>query len=145
MLRRYHKPICGRERARKALLITNILQQNSTDSLDMLRRLALQEGGFLSSHIRSRVWPVLLNVPSRPSDDPCCAARPQEHRDNRQVDLDVNRSLSHFGLTEVERQRLLPRLTQVVNSVMAMHPELYYYQVANIAAARPCHTCEKPI
>jgi hypothetical protein len=46
------------------------------------------------------------------------------------VQLDVRRSLSHFGVSRDERRRLLPRLTTVIDSVLALHPELYYYQAA---------------
>ncbi len=126
------KPLSGRERARKAVLIANIVQQAKPPDVEALRRIAIQDGGFLSAQIRSKVWPALLSLPidaNRKAQN--TGTRPQEHRDNRQVQLDVRRSLSHFGLTREERRRLLPRLTTVIDSVLALHPELYYYQAAN--------------
>ena len=123
--------LSGRERARKAVIIANIVQQPKPD-LEALRQIAIQEGGFLSSQIRSRVWPALLTLPvdSRSNKKRSGSiSREQAHRDNRQVELDVRRSLSHFGLSSQERKRLLPRLTTVIDSVLARHPDLYYYQV----------------
>jgi hypothetical protein len=135
MLIRFHrKPLSGRERARKAVLIANVVQQAKPPDVEALRQIAVQDGGFLSAQIRSRVWPALLSLPTDVSSRTMTqnTARPQEHRDNRQVQLDVRRSLSHFGLSKEERRRLLPRLTTVIDSVLAQHPELYYYQAVNI-------------
>ncbi len=128
------KPLSGRERARKAVLIANVVQQAKPPDVEALRRIAIQDGGFLSSQIRSRVWPALLNLPiDANKKTQNTATRPQEHRDNRQVQLDVRRSLSHFGLSKEERRKLLPRLTTVIDSVLSLHPELYYYQASNFS------------
>jgi hypothetical protein len=133
LIRFKSKPLSGRERARRAVLIANVVQQRKPPDLDALRQIAIQDGGFLSSQIRSKVWPALLTLPvdNRLSGEQLNVAimREQDHRDKRQVELDVRRSLSHFGLSKRERNRLLPRLSMVIDSVLARHSDLHYYQV----------------
>jgi len=53
------------------------------------------------------------------------------HKDNKQVQLDVIRSMCNFGMRKTERERRLSELATVINSVLAANPDLHYYQGYN--------------
>ena len=90
------------------------------------------DSGFLSEPMRRRVWPLLLNLHG---EDPCARQRDVEplleHREMKQVQLDVVRSLTHFGMLREEREARLKQLSRVINSVLAANPTLHYYQGYN--------------
>ena len=94
--------------------------------MEGLRRVAI-ETGFLSRSIRGTVWPMLLNVTERHPPPPSDT----DHREKRQVELDVHRSLTHVGLAEGEREERLGELGCLIDSVLAAHPDLHYYQGFN--------------
>uniref|UniRef100_A0A672T3X5 TBC1 domain family member 20 n=1 Tax=Sinocyclocheilus grahami TaxID=75366 RepID=A0A672T3X5_SINGR len=105
---------------------------NKNDPVDIesLRRAAVSEGGLLTDDIRRKVWPKLLsinvyNLPAKPSKD----VR-EDHRDYRQVVLDVRRSMRRFpkGMRVDEREVLQEQLIDIILDVLRRNPQLHYYQ-----------------
>eukprot|EP00053_Salpingoeca_punica_P018624 m.183263 g.183263 ORF g.183263 m.183263 type:complete len:362 (-) comp17473_c1_seq2:231-1316(-) len=92
-----------------------------------LRRLALSEYGLVSSELRARAWPMLLNVRDHM---PNYAAQIAQHRDIGQVALDISRSFWRFptGINTKQREALRKDCSDVLNALLSLHPELYYYQ-----------------
>ncbi|XP_042601107.1 TBC1 domain family member 20 isoform X1 [Cyprinus carpio] len=112
--------------------LLDIHQALNSDPVDIetLRRAALSEGGLLTDDIRRKVWPKLLsinvyNLPAKPSKD----VR-EDHRDYRQVVLDVRRSMRRFpkGMRVDEREVLQEQLIDIILDVLRRNPQLYYYQ-----------------
>jgi hypothetical protein len=121
----------GPERAQHAAYIVSVL--NSSDSagrVEELRRIAVH-GGFLSAPLRRRVWPLLLNLPGASDGTPRSSEPPLEHREKKQVQLDVVRSMTHFAMRRDEREARLKQLSRVIDSVLAANPTLHYYQGYN--------------
>ncbi|XP_065140319.1 TBC1 domain family member 20 isoform X4 [Paramisgurnus dabryanus] len=80
--------------------------------------------------MRRKVWPKLLNVnvynlPAKPSKD----VR-ENHKDFRQVVLDVRRSMRRFpkGMRVDEREVLQEQLIDIILDVLRRNPQLHYYQ-----------------
>uniref|UniRef100_A0A8C1XT37 Zgc:63863 n=1 Tax=Cyprinus carpio TaxID=7962 RepID=A0A8C1XT37_CYPCA len=112
--------------------LLDIHQALNSDPVDIetLRRAALSEGGLLTDDIRRKVWPKLLsinvyNLPAKPSKD----VR-EDHKDYRQVVLDVRRSMRRFpkGMRVDEREVLQEQLIDIILDVLRRNPQLYYYQ-----------------
>uniref|UniRef100_A0A8C2J5T9 Zgc:63863 n=1 Tax=Cyprinus carpio TaxID=7962 RepID=A0A8C2J5T9_CYPCA len=112
--------------------LLDIHQALNSDPVDIetLRRAALSEGGLLTDDIRRKVWPKLLsinvyNLPPKPSKD----VR-EDHKDYRQVVLDVRRSMRRFpkGMRVDEREVLQEQLIDIILDVLRRNPQLYYYQ-----------------
>ncbi|KAL5886898.1 GTPase-activating protein gyp8 [Pyricularia oryzae] len=77
--------------------------------INRLKELAVSRGGFLSDRLRRQAWPVLLglepesdeavvdrNVSSSPVDDDGLWKEMPRHRDEDQVQLDVNRAFIYY-------------------------------------------------
>jgi hypothetical protein len=133
----------GRDRACLASHIVASLNQAGGPDVEELRRISA-EHGLLSRALRRRVWPILLNIPtdrwgnlvredgSRLDDgDGRLVLSPREHPEKKQVELDVVRSLSHFGMRARDRSARLPQLTILITSVLKSDPSLHYYQGFN--------------
>ncbi|XP_067281945.1 TBC1 domain family member 20 [Pseudorasbora parva] len=112
--------------------LLDIHQALNSDPVDIetLRRAALSEGGLLTDDIRRKVWPKLLSVnvyslPAKPSKD----VR-EDHKDYRQVVLDVRRSMRRFpkGMRVDEREVLQEQLIDIILDVLRRNPQLHYYQ-----------------
>uniref|UniRef100_A0A8C1S5C3 Zgc:63863 n=1 Tax=Cyprinus carpio TaxID=7962 RepID=A0A8C1S5C3_CYPCA len=112
--------------------LLDIHQALNSDPVDIetLRRAAVSEGGLLTDDIRRKVWPKLLsinvyNLPAKPSKD----VR-EDHRDYRQVVLDVRRSMRRFpkGMRVDEREVLQEQLIDIILDVLRRNPQLHYYQ-----------------
>ncbi|XP_016349910.1 TBC1 domain family member 20-like, partial [Sinocyclocheilus anshuiensis] len=98
--------------------------------IETLRRAAVSEGGLLTDGIRRKVWSKLLsinvyNLPAKPSKD----VR-EDHKDYRQVVLDVRRSMRRFpkGMCVDEREVLQEQLIDIILDVLRRNPQLHYYQ-----------------
>ncbi|XP_051729299.1 LOW QUALITY PROTEIN: TBC1 domain family member 20 [Ctenopharyngodon idella] len=98
--------------------------------IETLRRAAVSEGGLLTDDIRRKVWPKLLSInvyslPAKPSKD----VR-EDHKDYRQVVLDVRRSMRRFpkGMRVDEREVLQEQLIDIILDVLRRNPQLHYYQ-----------------
>nr|XP_055075789.1 TBC1 domain family member 20 [Misgurnus anguillicaudatus] len=99
-------------------------------NIETLRQAAISEGGLLTDDMRRKVWPKLLNVnvynlPAKPSKD----VR-ENHKDYRQVVLDVRRSMRRFpkGMRVDEREVLQEQLIDIILDVLRRNPQLHYYQ-----------------
>ncbi|XP_059364978.1 TBC1 domain family member 20 isoform X2 [Carassius carassius] len=112
--------------------LLDIHQALNSDPVDIetLQRAALSEGGLLTDDIRRKVWPKLLsinvyNLPAKPSKD----VR-EDHKDYRQVVLDVRRSMRRFpkGMRVDEREVLQEQLIDIILDVLRRNPQLHYYQ-----------------
>ncbi|KAK7139561.1 hypothetical protein R3I93_016634 [Phoxinus phoxinus] len=112
--------------------LLDIHQALNCDPVDIetLRRAAVSEGGLLTDDIRRKVWPKLLSVnvyslPAKPSKD----VR-EDHKDYRQVVLDVRRSMRRFpkGMRVDEREVLQEQLIDIILDVLQRNPQLHYYQ-----------------
>uniref|UniRef100_H2Z9P5 Rab-GAP TBC domain-containing protein n=1 Tax=Ciona savignyi TaxID=51511 RepID=H2Z9P5_CIOSA len=92
-----------------------------------LRKFAIAPDGLLNNDIRRQVWPYLLNTVRQELDKP---QNVRSHRECQQVLLDVNRSGKRFppDLPEDRITELQDQLTDLILSVLTLHPELNYYQ-----------------
>ncbi|XP_051949172.1 TBC1 domain family member 20 [Xyrauchen texanus] len=112
--------------------LVDIHRALNSDPVDIetLRRTAVSEGGLLTDDVRRKVWPKLLsvnvyNLPAKPSKD----VR-EDHKDYRQVVLDVMRSMRRFpkGMRVDEREVLQEQLIDIILDVLRRNPQLHYYQ-----------------
>jgi TBC1 domain family member 20 len=103
-------------------------------NLQALKVISRGVGGFLSNEIRARVWPKLLGINRFiiPDYEIDIVA----HKDDGQVNLDVERSLwSHehtIGWSEAFRTKRRRALKDIIMAVLCRNPELHYYQVSVI-------------
>ncbi|KXT14209.1 hypothetical protein AC579_7552 [Pseudocercospora musae] len=118
--------------------------------LGALRELAASEHGLIDDELRRTAWPLLLGCNDQAAsehDDWTCLAR---HRDEEQVQLDVNRSFVYYPQSSSHRHRqhipvitLTPRapdeceqrvrerkreLSHVITATLRRHPVLCYFQ-----------------
>ncbi|KAK2067559.1 hypothetical protein P8C59_001292 [Phyllachora maydis] len=118
-----------------------VLQACALEDLDQLRALAQSRGGLLSDRLRRQAWPVLLGLPpslahdtdSGASGGGDCAASWKElprHRDEDQVQLDVNRAFVYYPTNnrEDELQEKKEELSALIVEVLRRYPYLCYFQ-----------------
>uniref|UniRef100_A0A8C2I6T5 Zgc:63863 n=1 Tax=Cyprinus carpio TaxID=7962 RepID=A0A8C2I6T5_CYPCA len=122
--------LCVKQLPWKKQKLLDIHQALNSDPVDIetLRRAALSEGGLLTDDIRRKVWPKLLsinvyNLPPKPYVR-------EDHKDYRQVVLDVRRSMRRFpkGMRVDEREVLQEQLIDIILDVLRRNPQLHYYQ-----------------
>ncbi|KAF5656431.1 GTPase-activating gyp10 [Fusarium heterosporum] len=104
-----------------------------------LRALAEAHGGFMSDTLRRQAWPILLGLDS-PSDDKEDTISAQDasgewkhlprHRDEDQVQLDVNRSFIYYPSNQSDTELALRKseLSLLITEVLRRHPYLCYFQ-----------------
>ncbi|KAK3352347.1 rab-GTPase-TBC domain-containing protein [Lasiosphaeria hispida] len=118
----------------------NILEACRRRNLGDLRILAESPGGFLTDKIRQQAWPVLLGLPSGYTDE-SKTLTPQateaaswrklpRHRDEDQVQLDVNRAFIYYPnhKNEAELASQKDELSDLIVEVLRRHPYLCYFQ-----------------
>ncbi|SPQ23720.1 80f825f7-5134-45c8-bb37-e3a80021d49e [Thermothielavioides terrestris] len=117
-----------------------ILEACRRRDLDALRTLAESPGGFLSDNIRQQAWPILLGLPpdhvkSEAGHDGVESSSPPweslpPHKDEDQVQLDVNRAFIYYPDNQSEAQlaRQKALLSNLIVSVLRRHPYLSYFQ-----------------
>ncbi|KAF1811559.1 hypothetical protein P152DRAFT_459507 [Eremomyces bilateralis CBS 781.70] len=121
------------DREQKASLIHEACQNADFDAV---ARLAISPGGLLEDSLRRKAWPILLGC-TRAADDPEPSPGDEtawkewpEHRDEHQVQLDVDRSFVYYPLdmsgSELERRRA--ELQQLIVRTLRTHPCLCYFQ-----------------
>ncbi|KAK4236635.1 rab-GTPase-TBC domain-containing protein [Achaetomium macrosporum] len=111
-----------------------VLEACRRRDLSALRALAESPGGFLTDSIRQQAWPILLGLP--PSD-----IKPEadslssweflpRHKDEDQVQLDVNRAFIYYPDNQTDSQLAHQKslLSQLILSVLRQHPYLCYFQ-----------------
>ncbi|KAF5703976.1 GTPase-activating gyp10 [Fusarium globosum] len=118
----------------------DIIEACEWRDIGRLRSLAEAHGGFLSDALRRQAWPILLGLdaPSDEKDDPDLAL-PQEsnawkqlprHRDEDQVQLDVNRSFIYYPANQSDAELSLRKsdLSSLITEVLRRYPYLCYFQ-----------------
>ncbi|KAK3390473.1 rab-GTPase-TBC domain-containing protein [Podospora didyma] len=111
-----------------------ILEACKWRNLDDLRRLAESPGGFLNDNIRQQAWPVLLGLSSSgdvaDSTESGSWKELPRHRDEDQVQLDVNRAFiyypNHQNEAELDQQKA--ELSALIVEVLRRFPYLCYFQ-----------------
>ncbi|KAM3511664.1 hypothetical protein MY11210_004681 [Beauveria gryllotalpidicola] len=111
-----------------------------------LQRLAESEGGFLTDSLRQLAWPILLGLPAprihAAHDEPLPESEHHvhggsgswkelpRHRDEDQVQLDVNRSFVYYphDLSDCDLERRRSQLSALISHVLRAHPYLCYFQ-----------------
>ncbi|CAM1511136.1 Fc.00g086490.m01.CDS01 [Cosmosporella sp. VM-42] len=113
-----------------------------------LRLLAEAEGGFLTDALRRRAWPILLGLKAPtgdandsssgtsddgllyPDDAACDWKELPRHRDEDQVQLDVNRSFIYYpsNRSEAELKERKSELSALITEVLRRYPYLCYFQ-----------------
>ncbi|KAN0040738.1 hypothetical protein ACTFIV_003274 [Dictyostelium citrinum] len=112
--------------AQKIRVIKDCLNETPID-IDGLKRCAIEELGFVNKVLRKRIWPLLLNIDTNNIINH--SDKIINHKDTDQVTKDVERSMWRFtkGNSQL-RNRKKPELTRIVNAVLSIHPQLYYFQ-----------------
>ncbi|KAF4465209.1 TBC domain-containing [Fusarium albosuccineum] len=107
--------------------------------ISRLRALAEAQGGFLCDALRRQAWPILLGLDA-PSDCQDDLGSPETssgdwkelpcHRDEDQVQLDVNRSFIYYpnNLSEAELSLRKSELSSLITEVLRRYPYLCYFQ-----------------
>ncbi|KAJ4165345.1 hypothetical protein LMH87_006979 [Akanthomyces muscarius] len=106
-----------------------------------LQRLAESAGGFLTDKLRQLAWPILLGVPApstTANDEPFPSSEDDggswkelpRHRDEDQVQLDVNRSFVYYphDLSESDLEWRRSQLSALISQVLRTCPYLCYFQ-----------------
>ncbi|KAK4955588.1 GTPase-activating protein gyp8 [Elasticomyces elasticus] len=110
--------------------VQDILAACRDRDLTALRALATSEGGFVEDEVRRSAWPMVLGCHSNPTDYASRLDGSEKHRDEDQVQLDVNRSFVYYPEDESEKRRDVRKneLSNVITSVLRAHPVLHYFQ-----------------
>ncbi|KAM0302605.1 hypothetical protein HYE67_009780 [Fusarium culmorum] len=118
---------------------SEIIEACKWKDISRLRSLAEGHGGFLSDTLRRRAWPILLGLDA-PSDDQENPSSPHNasgdwkglprHRDEDQVQLDVNRSFVYYPNNQSDAELSLRKseLSSLITEVLRRHPYLCYFQ-----------------
>ncbi|KAJ3457417.1 hypothetical protein MRS44_014558 [Fusarium solani] len=104
-----------------------------------LRSLAEARGGFLSDVLRRQAWPILLGLdaPSSCQEDLASSQDASadwkelpRHRDEDQVQLDVNRSFIYYpnNVSDAELSLHKSELSSLITEVLRRYPYLCYFQ-----------------
>ncbi|EAL65971.1 RabGAP/TBC domain-containing protein [Dictyostelium discoideum AX4] len=112
--------------AQKIRVIKDCLNETPID-IEGLKRCSVEEFGFVNKVLRKRIWPLLLNIDTNNIINH--SEKIINHKDTDQVTKDVERSMWRFtkGNSQL-RNRKKPELTRIVNAVLSIHPQLYYFQ-----------------
>ncbi|KAG5821928.1 hypothetical protein H9Q74_001011 [Fusarium xylarioides] len=119
----------------------DIIEACRWKDIGRLRSLAEAHGGFLSDTLRRQAWPILLGLdaPSDEKDDPGLALAQEDsnawkqlprHRDEDQVQLDVNRSFIYYPDNQSDAELSLRKseLSSLITEVLRRYPYLCYFQ-----------------
>ncbi|GAB5591295.1 GTPase-activating protein gyp8 [Umbelopsis nana] len=101
------------------------------DDVETLRSIGREGGGFINNSLRRRVWPVLLQCNVASDIEDSLDNREEEHVDEKQVLLDVDRSLNAYpqGLDEASKKEKQAELNDLIVEVLRRNKSLHYYQV----------------
>ncbi|KAL4975090.1 rab-GTPase-TBC domain-containing protein [Aspergillus desertorum] len=97
--------------------------------IDALVSHATSEGGFLRDELRQLVWPILLQSDKDTQIKLSPGSGLPPHRDEEQVQLDVNRSFVYYpecSDDELSARKL--ELSRVIRQVLRNYPVLCYFQ-----------------
>ncbi|KAI1476316.1 rab-GTPase-TBC domain-containing protein [Daldinia eschscholtzii] len=113
---------------------TRILDACKRRDIDDLQALAISTGGFLTDAIRCQAWPILLGVHidqhgerEKTSDS---WGKLEQHRDEGQVKLDVDRSFVYYPNDDTQAQldEKKSQLSDLITEVLRRQPYLCYFQ-----------------
>ncbi|KAG5983838.1 hypothetical protein E4U55_006988 [Claviceps digitariae] len=130
--------------------IDDVLDEKKTDAIreackwrdvSRLRSLAESADGFLSDELRRLAWPVLMGLSSEPhecstdshgdgTDGECGWENLPRHRDEEQVQLDVDRSFVYYP-TDKSKANMIKcksELSTLILEVLRRYPYLCYFQ-----------------
>ncbi|KAK2603781.1 GTPase-activating protein gyp8 [Conoideocrella luteorostrata] len=101
-----------------------------------LRSLAESGAGLLNDDLRGLAWPILLGLSPLPSDGNADTSRKDDwralarHRDEEQVQLDVNRSFVYYpnDKSEAQLDKCKSELSSLIVEVLRRYPYLCYFQ-----------------
>ncbi|CAI7610969.1 unnamed protein product [Penicillium pancosmium] len=114
-------------RAEKAQAIR---QACDTHDVEALVSYATSEGGLIEDELRQKAWPIFLQCDeSRRVDDLNPLESLPRHRDEDQVELDVNRSFVYYpNAPEDELSQKKEQLSDLITQVLRNNPMLCYFQ-----------------
>lgn len=103
---------------------------------DKLRALAQSKGGLLKDEWRQQAWPILMGLSGLGNTDEKHDHISSEwetlppHRDESQVELDVNRSFVYYPHDQSDREldRRKTELSALITQVLRENPYLCYFQ-----------------
>ncbi|KAG9257330.1 rab-GTPase-TBC domain-containing protein [Emericellopsis atlantica] len=103
---------------------------------DKLRSLAQSQGGLLKDELRQQAWPILMGLSGLGDADEKHDHISSEwetlppHRDESQVELDVNRSFVYYPHDQSDREldRRKAELSALITQVLRENPYLCYFQ-----------------
>ncbi|KAJ4258693.1 GTPase-activating protein gyp8 [Fusarium torreyae] len=116
-----------------------ILEACKWRDISRLRALSEAHGGFLSDTLRRQAWPILLGLDA-PSDSQDDLVSDEDafgdwkelprHRDEDQVQLDVNRSFIYYPHNQSDAELSLRKseLSSLITEVLRRYPFLCYFQ-----------------
>ncbi|KAH8804809.1 rab-GTPase-TBC domain-containing protein [Xylogone sp. PMI_703] len=114
---------------------SSILDACRFKDIDALRLLATSEGGLCSDDLRREAWPLLLGCSEFTSDlesekDINSWRDLPEHRDEGQVQLDVERSFIYYpdDQSQKELNKRKEELFDLITEVLRRQPYLCYFQ-----------------
>lgn len=135
---------------KRKLKTINAALKSETLEKNILRQLAITEGGLIRDECRRKIWPILLNgvnyfdddTDERQPDigwklkgtDDCLTLDKIEslknHSEYNQVFMDVHRTLARFppNVTDEERTDLQDKLTPLIVAILADNSSYKYYQ-----------------
>ncbi|KAM0282697.1 hypothetical protein ACHAQH_002894 [Verticillium albo-atrum] len=128
----------GRTNVTSSQKARDILEACRWRNIEALQALATTDCGFITDDLRRQAWPVLLGVPIEKdtlddSNDTQHDGNWKElprHRDEDQVQLDVNRSFIYYpnNQTESELDQRKRELSDLITEVLRRYPYLCYFQ-----------------
>mgnify|MGYP003362488407 CR=1 FL=1 len=108
---------------------------------DKLRKLSVSKYGLVNTEIRAKAWPILIGCHFDEENNDAVDGESSgpdsvnsqylaEHRDELQVQKDVDRSFVHFpkGMSEQKEKELKLVLDRLIVRMLREVPELSYYQ-----------------
>ncbi|KAI7711476.1 hypothetical protein KC353_g8964, partial [Hortaea werneckii] len=115
--------------------VDSIRQACIARNLDRLRAFATSKGGLITDEVRRTAWPILLGCDHAQQQAPDAkewTSLPQ-HRDEDQVQLDVNRSFVYYPKSmcydsDEIRDGRKHELLALISATLRQHPHLHYFQ-----------------
>lgn len=124
------------EQKRRDAKAMAILEVCKWKDIETLRTFATSEGGLISDDVRRQAWLLLLGCSSHDSDiklendDSSSWTSLAKHRDEDQVQLDVDRSFIYYPSDQTSKQILHRKeeLSALIVEVLRRQPYLCYFQ-----------------
>ncbi|KAI0404584.1 rab-GTPase-TBC domain-containing protein [Xylaria palmicola] len=112
-----------------------ILAACERKDISELKAIAISPGGFVSDHLRSQAWPILLGFDAVGASDGSANGSNAwrhlpHHRDEDQVKIDVDRSFVYYpnDNSQAQLEKKKSELLDLITQVLREHPYLCYFQ-----------------